>query len=240
MQMSPNQPISNVNKHKLLVIAILLVLFLALAAFWQVLPVQDWIQSEKLLTWKVFLRTSPMGPFLTIGAYIIGGLVVFPVFILIPVTGLIFGPKLGSFYSLIGLLSNASLLFAIGKILGQGVVRQLAGKRMQQLTRRLKTYGFLSIVTLRLLPLAPYTIINLVAGASPIHFRGYVVGTLIGIAPAVMIMTLLGDQIGRTIRSAAYENLLIMLMLTILLLLAVFSLKRVFDFAFTRKPDRSC
>jgi len=43
----------------------------------------------------------------------------------------------------------------------------------------------------RLVPVAPFTLINLVAGVTRIRFRDYLLGTALGMAPGIFVITLL-------------------------------------------------
>lgn len=79
-------------------------------------------------------------------------------------------------------------------------MRKLAGDRLNRISRKLAQHGLLTIVTIRVVPVAPFTIINLVAGASHIKFRDYVVGTALGMAPGMAAIVLLTDTIGKTIK----------------------------------------
>ena len=214
---------------KLILFAVLLVLVCTVAAAWRFIPLADYLESDKLLALKLQLRSSPLGPFIAIAIYVIGGLVVFPVFILIPATALVFGPLLGMLYSLLGILANASVLYIFGHVLGHETVNRLAGSRVNQVSQHLARRSFLTIVTLRFLPIAPFTVINIISGASHIRFREYFFGTLIGISPAIIIMTSLENQLERTVRNPALENLLIILVLVMVVLLAVLWSKKRFD-----------
>jgi len=215
-------------KFKLLCFAAVLVVLCVMAYAWRVRNLENWIEVERLLTLSLLLREDPLGLFYVIATYMIAGLVVFPVAILIPATALIFGPVLGFVYSQLGLLANASVLYALGHTLGHKTVHQLAGSRVNQVSQRLARHSFLTIVTLRLQPLVPFTVVNLLSGASHIRFWEYTMGTLIGMSPAIVVMTLLGNRLEKTIRNPTLENLMILAVLALVLLLAVVWLRRRF------------
>jgi uncharacterized membrane protein YdjX (TVP38/TMEM64 family) len=44
-------------------------------------------------------------------------------------------------------------------------------------------------------PIAPFTVVNLVAGASHISFRHFTIGTIIGEIPGLTAMSVFADQI---------------------------------------------
>lgn len=227
-QLMPERVRKSTN-FKLILFAVLLVVLCTVAAVWLFIPQADYSESDTLMATTLQLRTSPLGPFLVIAIYVIGGLIVFPVSILIPATALVFGPIHGCFYSLLGILANASVLYILGHVLGHETIKRLAGSRVNQVSQLLARRSFLTIITLRFLPIAPFTVINLIAGASHIRFREYFFGTLIGISPAIIIMTLLENQLERTVRNPALENLLIIIVLAMVVVLAVLWSKKRFD-----------
>ena len=72
-----------------------------------------------------------------------------------------------------GALLSAAVTYAIGRQLGHDALRKFAGKRLNRLSQRLGRRGLLAMVIVRLLPIAPYSMGNVVAGASHIRWREY-------------------------------------------------------------------
>ena len=58
----------------------------------------------------------------------------------------------------------------------------------------------LTIVTLRIVPVAPFVVINLVAGASHISFRDFALGTLVGLLPGLIAIAFFADGLVRSVR----------------------------------------
>ena len=102
-----------------------------------------------------------------------------PVILLIAATGIAFGPVLGPVYAMAGCLASASTGFAIGRWMGLRRVTQLGGERIARVTRALKRNGTLAVFLVRKVP-APFTLVNIVVGASTIRFRDFIVGTVLG------------------------------------------------------------
>jgi len=57
------------------------------------------------------------------------------------------------------------------------------------------------VITLRVIPVAPFTVINLAAGASHIRFRDFALGSLLGMAPGILALTLFSDQVVEVLRT---------------------------------------
>ena len=149
-----------------------------------------------------------------------------PVNFVIAATGALFGPLLGLFYALAGALLGAGLSFAIGRGLGREWVRRIASRRLNVINRRLERHGLLAMTVLRLLPIAPFTVVNLVAGASEIRARDYMLGSLFGMRPGHRP----DDHVRRSarawLRDPDLPNLLVVVGVAIAALLLIWALRR--------------
>src|SRR4029079_18215067 len=85
-------------------------------------------------------------------AFVGAGLIAFPLLVLVAVTAMVFGPWLAPLYTLVGATVSAALTFGIGRRLGRETVRKLAGKRVNDLSRRLAKRGLIAIAVGGLLP----------------------------------------------------------------------------------------
>lgn len=185
--------------RQILLGAVVLLAVVGLAAAWRWSPLADWLDVPRLLSYVEAFEQSPIAPFATVGAFLAGGLLIAPVTVLITVTVLAFGPLYGFLYSFIGMTSSAILTFVIGRLLGRQMIERWS-KRVHRLSRRLAEKGILAVVAVRVLPVAPFSIVNMVAGASHIRTRDFVVGTVIGELPGLIGLSIFVDQITSTIK----------------------------------------
>jgi phospholipase D1/2 len=182
-------------------IVAIIVLLVALALAWRYTPLRELINTEALARMADTFAESPFAPVIVVAAYLIGGLAVIPVTAMIAVTGIVFGPVMGFVYALIGETLSAIFIYYLGRKLGRATVRRVAGKRINELSRRIAKRGLIAVVVVRMLPIAPFTIINLIAGASHIRFRHFVLGTILGMAPGTLILVLFVDRIVAAVRT---------------------------------------
>ncbi|MCM5681995.1 VTT domain-containing protein [Schlegelella sp. S2-27] len=178
-----------------------------LAAAWRLTPLNELLDLATLAALAERLREQPMAPLLTLLAYVVGGLLVMPVTALIAVTGIVFGPLLGIVYAVAGALSSAAVTYGLGRLLGRDAVRRFAGRRINRLSRQLARRGVVAMTVLRMLPVAPFTVVNVVAGASQISLRDYLLGTLLGMAPGICATVLFANGIVDAVRSPDLGNL---------------------------------
>jgi uncharacterized membrane protein YdjX (TVP38/TMEM64 family) len=123
-----------------------------------------------------------------------------PVTMLIAATGIVFGPWLGMLYSMLGATLSAVFVYGIGREVGRDAVRRVAGRRINDLSRRIAKRGLLAMLFVRIVPIAPFSIINLVAGASHLGFRDFLIGTILGLAPGTVLISFFVDRIVAAVR----------------------------------------
>ena len=147
-----------------------------------------------LLTSGRELAHAPMAPLVALAVYAIGALTAVPIAVLVIATGMLFGPVPGGLYAYIGTLTNAAIAYWLGWRLGRHRVRTLAGSQLNRITRQFARKGFLAIATIRMLRVAPFWKVNIVAGASHIRWRDFLVGTTLGIGPPIVLTVVFVDR----------------------------------------------
>ena len=170
---------------------------IALAIAWQFPPLADIASLDQMGPMLQALALEPWAPLLVLGVYIVGGLIAFPVMILIAATAAAFGPLQGLAYAAAGSLASALVTYAIGVAVGRDTLRAVIGPRLQRVQRRIVSGGVLAIAAIRLIPIAPFTVVNLVAGASEIRVGAFIAGTILGMLPGWIVMSALGHQLMR-------------------------------------------
>jgi phospholipase D1/2 len=213
------------SEHRLRRFVLFLLGLLALAAAWRWTPAGDWVDWDTMTALAGSVRNNGAAPFIVLSAYIIGSLLMFPVTVMILVTAFTFGPASGFFYSLAGCVLAGIATYGLGKALGRDTVARLSGSRVYRLSRKLGRHGVITIGTVRILPIAPFTIVNLVAGASHIRFRDFVFGTILGMAPGIAAVTLFGHRFEAVLREPGLGSFALLAFLTAAIITAVFVIK---------------
>jgi phospholipase D1/2 len=180
----------------------------ALALAWQYTSLRDF--ADVGFVSSVISQRSQFAPLLAIAAFVVGGMVVFPVLVLIAATAAALGPWMGFVSAGIGVLLSAMLLFLIGRVLGHARLQRLLGRRAARVQRRVIGKGVLAVAMIRMVPIAPFSIVNVVAGASQLSLRDFMLGTALGMAPGIAVMAALGAQIADLARNASLGNVLLL------------------------------
>ena len=197
-------------------------------AAWRWTPLAEHVDVGKAVNWAYSLRQDPIGPFYILAAYIIGSLLSFPITILILVAALAFGPLLGSAYSIAGCLLGAGITYGIGRMLGQDFVRRLVGPKWDRVERKFGKPGIVTVATIRLLPVAPFTIVNVVAGAFQIRFRDYFLGSLVGLVPGIIVMSLFEYQLENAIRNPGIGSYVLLAASVLVIVIGIVWMRRYF------------
>jgi phospholipase D1/2 len=193
--------------------AALLILLLALA--WQYTPLARFAEPNTVRETLTQLH-GPWTPFFVLAVFVAGGLVAFPVLILIAATAAAFGPWPGLAYATAGALTSALVTFAIGAKLGKDVLRDILGPRLNRIREKIAQEGVLAVALVRVVPLAPFTVVNLVAGASDIKLTHFMLGTLLGMAPGLLLMSALGHQISRILVDPTATDIALLVVFVVL------------------------
>jgi uncharacterized membrane protein YdjX (TVP38/TMEM64 family) len=205
-----------------LILWVFMILMLILLSFaWRFTPLGKLIDIENILSSSLFFDSRLRACLAVVFVYTISGLVAFPIVILIPATAFVFGPAEGFCYSLIALFVNATVLYMLGYYFNQKTIAVLQGNRLHKVRQILSRHSFLAIVFSRLLPAAPYTVTNLLAGAFHIPFMKYAAGTIIGIAPSVIIMTVVGDQFKIVLEKGVSKDIIVLSVVAFLIVAMV-------------------
>lgn len=209
-------------------VTILLILF-AVAAAWRWTPLAELIDIHKLAAWASSLRQHPARHIYILSAYLIGSVLIVPITVLILVTAIVFGPMLGSLYSLAGCLAGAAVTYMIGFFLGQEFVRKIAGAKWKRMEQKIGRSGIIAVATLRLLPVAPFTVVNIVAGAFKVPLRDYILGSVLGLTPGILITNLFAHQFENAVRDPGIGTILVLAGLVAITIFGTIWLKRKFD-----------
>ena len=116
--------------------------------------------------------------------------------------GFLFGSVLGMLYVNAGATIGATLAFLASRYLFHDWVQRKFGDRLAAFQAGFSRNAFSYLLTLRLIPLFPFFLVNLLSGLTNVKTRTYIAATAIGIIPGSFVYTFAGRQLG-TINSVA-------------------------------------
>ena len=196
------------------------------AMAWRWTPLGNWLETDTLLAAMTEIRAMPMTPALVLLGYLLASLIAVPITLMILATFLSFGTVAGLGYAFAGSMIGALAGYAVGHLAGRDLVRRIAGGRIDAISRRVASQGVLAIVIVRCIPVAPFTVINMIAGASHIRLGQYLIGTSLGMAPGMLAIALFTDRIIASVQKPTPVNYLLLAVVVLFIALAAWLASR--------------
>lgn len=190
----------------------LLVVVVLLGVMWQLLQRYDLLTQARLSEFIAYIRQWRTAPWMfaaVMATYASALLVMFPLSLLVVVTGLLFGPIWGLVYATLGTLTSSIVSYWVGHWLGREALMRYGGRHLRGLSGYLSKRGIRTMTVINLLPLAPFTLTNMLAGAFHLKFRDYMIGSTLGIVPGLAAVILLGSQLGALFTAASTKEIIL-------------------------------
>jgi uncharacterized membrane protein YdjX (TVP38/TMEM64 family) len=188
------------NNHRIFALIAIVAALCLLAAAWRWTRLAEWLDVGAVATALRAIRNDSLAPWLVLAAYVIGSQIMFPITVLILATAYAFGPWLGFVYALVGSVLGAWVTYLIGYWIGEESYRRLSGSRFDAIGRALQEKGLIAVITTHLLPVGPFTFVNLAAGVARIGGWQFVLGCTIGMFPGIALTTLFEHQLEKMFR----------------------------------------
>lgn len=159
--------------------------------------VTTWVAAHRALAAIVFLL-----------AYALMVAFSLPIAILAtPVGGFLFGTWAGACLSIIGATLGSIAVFLAARYAFRDLFRARAGARLARLEEGFRLGDFNYLLFLRLVPVFPFWLINIVPALLGMRLRRYVLATMLGIAPAAVIYSSVGSGLGMVLKRGEQPDL---------------------------------
>jgi uncharacterized membrane protein YdjX (TVP38/TMEM64 family) len=165
----------------------------------------------RYLTWEVFrdnrqwlldeiARMGVVAPLIYILVYTGVAALSVPGGAILTITGgFLFGPWLGGLYSLVGATIGGSIVFLIARTSFGDLLRERAGPALRKLEAGFREDSANYLLFLRLVPLFPFWLVNLVPAFFDVSLRSFVLFSFIGMAPGSFVYSSVGAGAGALI-----------------------------------------
>ena len=222
--MKPDDSGAALRRKRTLLLLVLLAL-VALAMAWTWSPLRAWLDVDAIVG-AIRRAGEAFGPGLAVAGLTLALVLAVPLMFLTLVAVAAYGPLAGSACIVAGALLSAAVSYGIGRYLGREVVERMAGPRVNHLSRQLARRGMLAVIAVRLVPVAPFAVVNMVAGASHIRLRDLLLGSAIGIQPGTLGVALFLEQIQAALRDPSPLTLALAALTVALIGLGAWGLRR--------------
>ena len=172
-------------------------LIVAIVGFWIYVAAQGSGEALDFSSLLLKLREAashPLAPFVAVPAIVLGSVMVAPITGMLAVCALLFDPWTASMVGIVGTLAATAVNHWIGghfaQVISAKIPRRIAGK----ISRVAASSDIWSLAGLRLIPIAPFSIVNLIVGVSGVGLRDFLLGTLIGMGPGIVLLCMSVDR----------------------------------------------
>ncbi len=162
--------------------------------------------------WLGLASHGPWALPVAVGAFAVLAFLGVPQFVLIAAAVVAFGPWTGFLYSWIGTLVSSVVGFWLGRQFGAGVLRDFAGEGVNRFMRLIGRNGLTASLIVRLVPSAPFIVVNMAAGVTPMRFADFLIGTGIGIVPKIALTAFAGKSIVQAMKGGGRQPIVMLVL----------------------------
>jgi uncharacterized membrane protein YdjX (TVP38/TMEM64 family) len=123
-----------------------------------------------------------------------------PQIMLIAAAVVAFGPTLGCIYSWVGTMVSSLVGFYLGRAAGAKALERFSGDGVRRFMALIGRNGLFASFIVRLVPSAPFIVVNMAAGVTPMRTADFVIGTAAGIVPKIVLTAFAGNSIVRMMK----------------------------------------
>lgn len=156
--------------------------------------------------------------------------------------GFLFGILAGTLYVVVAATAGATIVFLIAKTALGDALRAKAGPRIRRMEEGFREDAFSYLLFLRLIPVFPFWLVNIVPAFLGVAARTFVLGTLIGIIPGSLVFASVGNGLGAVFDAGKTPDLGIIFEPKIILPIVGLALLALLPIAYrklkARKKDR--
>ena len=184
-------------------IAAAVLVLAALAALWRFTPVAEYLTADRIREWARAMRETPWAPYAMVLAYTPAALILFPRPLLTLLIVVAFGPWLGIAYRVLGITIAAMVTYYIGRALPRRTVSDIGGDAAEALGKGARRHGVIAVVAFNLLPVPPFAVQNMIAGAMRIKVWEYALGSVLSLIPGITATAVFGNQVSAALDDAS-------------------------------------
>lgn len=128
-----------------------------------------------------------------------------PQFALIGAAVFAFGPVQGFVFSWIATIISASVNFWLGRFLGAETVRRYGGQTVNRISAFVGRNGFWASMIVRIVPSAPFIVVNMAAGVSRMGYLPFIGGLAVGVIPKTAVIAFFGGSLMALFAGGGWE-----------------------------------
>lgn len=178
---------TQVPRRKSIAILAAVVILVAVA---YVVPLPTAVQMRDWAT-----SAGPWFPLVFFLAHVVVTIFPFPRTAFTLSAGLLFGPLLGVSLAVAASTISAIIALFLVRAAGLQLDRLVSHPRVEMVDARLRQRGWPTVISLRLIPAVPFSVLNYAAGASAVRPLPFALASFVGLLPGTAAVVILGDAL---------------------------------------------
>jgi len=184
-------------------------ILIMLSLLWQFTPLREWVNPARLAQFMNEFGSQTWAPWIVLLAFLFGGFVLVPQTALVVATALTFDALTALVLAQTGTLLSAAATYYVGFAFQSEALERISNRWLRKIQDKLAVGGWLAVMVVRLMPVAPFSVINLVSGSIRIPFHHYMGGTFAGTLPGIVLAVVVTDRITTAVRSQEFRALFV-------------------------------
>ena len=162
---------------------------------------------------QAFVASHPLGaPLAFVLVYAVATALSLPGAAFLTLTaGFLFGTWLGGLWSVLGAMAGAVAVFLVARAAIGSALRDRAGPWLHRMEAGFRADAFSYLLVLRLIPLFPFWLVNLVPAVLGVPLATYAIATFLGIIPGTFLFAGAGSGLGAVLDHGGQPNLRLIL-----------------------------
>ncbi len=148
-----------------------------------------------LINWMQANAESPWALPAAIVVFTLAAFIGAPQFVLIAAAVVAFGPTRGFLYSWLATMVSAAFDFELARRFGADLVNRYAGSAANRISSFVGRNGFMTALLVRIVPSAPFIVVNMAIGMSRASRLPFLFGTGLGIIPKTALIAFAGQGV---------------------------------------------
>jgi phospholipase D1/2 len=199
-------PGENRLRRVLVVVSALVAVTAALALVWTHSPLKDFVTRENAVALASAFAGFWWAPIAVFLAYTPASFIMFPRWIITMTAVIAFGPLEGFVLAMSGVILAGIVTYVPGRFVDPETVRPMVEGPLKPAARFMERKGLAAVTLIRLVPIAPFPVVNLLMGALRVKLWHFVCGTFLGMLPGMIAATVLSDQLAAALEDPAGVN----------------------------------
>lgn len=205
-----NDYIRYISRRRVTVSLLLIAFAAMMAIFWNHGLFHEFGSRQYLINLFQGIQESSFSIPVAMAMYAILATFFLPITILTAVSAVIFGYSNGFLIAFTGAMMSAVISYGIGNIVDVKKAAWLQSGAFQRVQQHAENSNVIGITFLRMLPIAPYAVVNMILGFLRVPFPVFMLGTLLGLLPGKIITVFLAGSVAELWKYPDYKNMVIL------------------------------